>query len=70
MTEANYLAILDWLARNTVAGKRGSTPADSSAIFDRLGIDSAAWSQIVKSFDRTLKFVVGKPASIAEAQSL
>jgi hypothetical protein len=70
MTEADYLTILDWLARNTVAGKRGSTPADAPAIFDRLGIDSAAWSQMVKNFGRSFKNVAGKPASIAEARSL
>jgi hypothetical protein len=29
MSEADYLTILDWLARNTVAGKRGSTPVDA-----------------------------------------
>jgi hypothetical protein len=27
MKDADYLEILDWLARNTIAGKRGSTPA-------------------------------------------
>jgi hypothetical protein len=27
MADADYLEILDWLARNTVAGKRGSTPS-------------------------------------------
>ena len=70
MTEADYLTILDWLARNTVASKRGSTPADAPAIFDRLGIDSAAWSQMVKSFGRSFKNVAGKPSSIAEARSL
>jgi hypothetical protein len=56
MTEADYLTILDWLARNTLAGKRGSTPAAAPAIFDRLGIDSAAWSQMVKNFGETGSF--------------
>ena len=40
MADAEYLEILDWLARNTVAGKRGSTPAEAPAIFERLGIKS------------------------------
>jgi len=40
MTETDYLTILDWLARNTVAGKRRSKPIDAPALFDRLGIDS------------------------------
>jgi hypothetical protein len=70
MTEADYLTILDWLARNAVAGKRRSTPADAPAIFDRLGIDSAAWSQMVKNFGRSFKNVAGKPTSLAEPQSL
>jgi hypothetical protein len=70
MTEADYLTILDWLVRNTVDGKRGSTPANTPAIFDRLGIDSAAWSQMVKSFGRSFKNVAGKPSSIAEARSV
>jgi len=70
MTETDYLTILDWLARNTVAGKRGSTPIDAPALFDRLGIDSAAWSQMVKNFGRSFKNVAGKPTSIAQARSL
>jgi len=70
MTETDYLTILDWLARNTVAGKRGSTPIDAPALLDRLGIDSAAWSQMVKTFGRSFKNVAGKPTSIDQARSL
>jgi hypothetical protein len=70
MSEADYLTILDWLARNTVAGKRGSTPVEAPLLFDRLGIDSATWSQMVKDFGRSFKNVAGKPTSIAEARSL
>ena len=29
MADADFLEILDWLARNTIAGKRGSTPAQA-----------------------------------------
>ena len=65
MTEADYLTILDWLARNTVAGKRGSTPADAPAIFDRLGIDSAAWSLMVTNFGRSSRtWLASLPASL------
>ncbi len=70
MSEADYLTILDWLARNIVAGKKGSTPAVAPPIFDRLGIDSATWSAMVKDFGRSFKNVAGKPTSIAEARSL
>ena len=34
-------------ARNTVAGERGSTPADAPAIFERLRIDGVASSKVV-----------------------
>ncbi len=70
MTEVDYLMILDWLARNTVVDKRGSTLAEAPAIFERLGIDSTAWSQMVKTFGRSFKNEAGTPTSIAEARSL
>jgi len=45
--DVDYLEILDWLARNAVAGKRGSTPAEAPSIFERLGIDvySRTWRE-------------------------
>ncbi len=70
MAEAEYLTILDWLARNTIAGKRGSTPEAAPEIFERLGIDAELWSQMVKDFGRTFKNVAGKPTSIEQARSL
>ena len=70
MCEADYLTILDWLARNTVAGKQGSTPVAAPEIFERLGIDSATWSTMAKEFGRSFKNVAGKPTSIAQARSL
>lgn len=70
MSEADYLTILDWLARNTVAGKRGATPEDAPKIFERLGIDAAIWSEMVKDFGRSFKNVAGKPTSIEQTRSL
>ena len=70
MAEAEYLRILDWLARNTIAGKRGSTPEAAPKIFERLGIDAVLWSQMVKDFGPTFKNVAGKPTSIDQARSL
>ncbi len=34
MTEADYLTILDWMARNTVAGKRSTVVTKRPAYFD------------------------------------
>ena len=70
MADADYLEILDWLARNTVAGKRGSTPAEAPAIFERLGSDGVACSNVVKDFGRVFKNVAGKSTSIERARSL
>ena len=64
MADADYLEILDWLARNTVAGKRGSTPAEAPAFFERLGIDGVACSKVVKDFGRVFKNVAGKSTNI------
>ncbi len=64
VAEAEYLEILDWLARNRAAGKRGSTPVEAPVIFERLGIDSDAWSQMVQDFGRMFKNVAGKSTSI------
>jgi len=70
LAEAEYLTILDWIARDTVAGKRGQTPVDAPAVFERLGIDAQEWLKMVKDFGRTFKNVAGKPISIEQARSL
>jgi hypothetical protein len=70
LSEAEYLTILDWIARNTVAGKRGQTPVGAPPVFERLGIDAQEWSRMVKDFGRTFKNVAGKPISIEQARSL
>ncbi len=70
LAEAEYLTILDWLARNTVLGKRGSTPVAAPKLFDRLGIDAKTWESMVKDFGRSFKNVAGKPTSIDAARSL
>ena len=48
MSEAEYLTILDWIARDTVAGKRGQTPVGAPPVFKRLGIDAQEQSRMVK----------------------
>ena len=70
LSEAEYLTILDWIARETVAGKRGQTPVGAPSVFERLGIDAQEWSRMVKDFGRTFKNVAGKPTSIEQARSL
>jgi len=70
MSEAEYLEILDWLARDRVAGKRGSTPLSVPPALERLGIEPTLWSAMVKEFGRAFKNVAGTAKSISEARSL
>ena len=70
LADAEYLTILDWIARDTIAGKRGQTPVEAPLVFERLGIDAQEWLKMVKDFGRTFKNVAGKPTSIGQARSL
>jgi hypothetical protein len=70
LSDAEYLTILDWIARDTVAGKRGQTPVEAPPVFERLGINAQEWSRMVKDFGRTFKNVAGKPTSIEQTRSL
>ena len=69
LADAEYLTILDWIARDTVAGKRGQTPVEAPPVLERLGIDASEWSRMLKDFGRTFKNVAGKPTSIEQARS-
>ena len=69
MAEAEYLEILDWLARDRVAGKRGATPLSAPAVLERLGIEPTLWAAMVKDFGRAFKNVAGTAKSVSEARS-
>ena len=63
MAEAEYLEILDWVARNTVTGKRGATLQSTPPVLERLGIEPTLWSAVVKNFGRAFKNVAGSAKS-------
>jgi len=69
MAEAGYLEILDWLARDRVAGKRGSTPLSAPPVLERLGIEPTLWSAMVRDFGRAFMNVAGTAKSVSEARS-
>lgn len=50
MSVEDYLALLDWTARQPVAGKRGTTPANAPAILERLGLEPDVWCELVRDF--------------------
>ncbi|MEZ6076968.1 MAG: hypothetical protein R3C56_15265 [Pirellulaceae bacterium] len=70
MSIEDYLALLDWTARQPVAGKRGVTPLDTPAILQRLGLEADVWCELVKDFGTLFSLVAGRPAAIDEARTL
>ena len=69
MSVAEYLELLDWTARLTIAGKRGATPEDAPKIFERLSIDPMTWTILVRDFGRMFCQVAGNPKVIDGARS-
>ena len=66
MSTADYLSLLDWTARQTRSGKRGSTPKQFVPLFDRLGISAEIWCRLVKDFGKRFSVVAGQPQRIDE----
>ena len=69
MSTADYLSLLDWTARQTRAGNRGSTPKQFAPLFDRLGISAEIWCRLVKDFGKLFSVVAGQPQRIDEHRS-
>ena len=69
ISTAEYLSLLDWTARQTRSGKRGSTPKQFAPLFDRLGISAEIWCRLVKDFGKLFSVVAGQPQRIDEHRS-
>lgn len=61
--------LLDWSARQRVAGKRGRTPNSLKPIFERLTVDPRLWINLVNSFGKLFYNVAGLPVTIEAATS-
>ncbi|MCG8652093.1 MAG: hypothetical protein MI861_19800 [Pirellulales bacterium] len=57
---ASYLELLDWTARQSVLGKRGTTPQETPPILQRLGMGSSSWLELVDHFEQTFVLVAGR----------
>ena len=60
MSTAEYLQLLDWMARQVQADKRGSTPQEFAPLFDRLGVSAEIWCRLVNDFGKLFKVVAGQ----------
>ncbi len=69
MTLAAYVDLLDWTARQIRSDKRGSTPSELAPTFDRLGITSDVWCDLVRDFGKLFFAVAGRPEEIDSHRS-
>jgi hypothetical protein len=66
---AAYLELLDWTARQTMPGKRGSTPSDAPPILERLKVSATTWCELVSDFGRLFSTVAGHPRIVDTTRS-
>ena len=69
ISAGDYLILLDWTARQAVAGKRGANPKALQPIFERLSLDPTIWCALVGSFGRLFYNVAGLPPTIDATSS-
>jgi len=69
MSLGEYLELLDWTARQTVASKSGVTPASAPPMLARLSIDATTWCELVSGFGRMFYHVAGKPQSVDDQRT-
>ena len=65
----DYALLLDWTARQRVAGKRGVTPASLPPVLHQLGLAAESWCQLVGRFGELFFCVAGQPTVIDSARS-
>lgn len=69
MSIQEYLALLDWSARQVEPGKRGSTPVNVPPVLKRLGLDSASWCELIIDFGKLFCTVAGRPEQVDSLRS-
>jgi hypothetical protein len=69
MGALEYIRLLDWTARQVVAGKRGATPAEAPEVLERLGVSASQWTGLVRDFGRLFSLVAGLPATLARQRT-
>ena len=69
ISTSDYFQLLDWIARQSVSGKRGKTPEGTVPIIQRLGLTPTAWTELVSNFGRLFHHVAGHPQQIDALRS-
>jgi REP element-mobilizing transposase RayT len=60
-----YMALLDWTARQVRTDKRGAMPVDLEPIMERLGVSAELWVECVMNFRKWFRSSVGRPKSMS-----
>ena len=61
-----YLQLLDWTGREIRSGKRGSIPKHLAPILTRIGLDASGWCELVETFGKRFKRVIGTPSHLQD----
>ncbi len=69
MRTVEYLALLDWTARQVVRGKAGHTPEEIPPILERLSMSVEVWTALVTDFGKMFYHAAGKPRTIDACRS-
>jgi hypothetical protein len=64
-----YLALLDWTARQSILGKCGCTSGDLPPVLRRLALDSKTWCELVSDFGKLFCHVAGRPEHVDTIRS-
>lgn len=65
-----YLKLLDWTGRQVVAGKPGAIDEACPPILQRLGLQPAAWLQMIDQFETSIPSAAGRvEAAVEQAAS-
>lgn len=65
LTNAEYITLLDWTARQLRVGSVGSTPPSLAPLFERLGISTEIWLKLVRKFRKSFGDFAGVPTNVS-----
>ena len=68
MSDADYLSLLDWTARQSRDGKH-RTPAEFPPVLGRLGIEASNWLELSGDFGRLFGLVAGRSDRVLKHRS-
>jgi hypothetical protein len=69
MSLVDYLQLLDWTAREMRPDKAGYTRHHVPAVIARLGLETTAWTELVRDFGKLFNSIAGHPDNVDPLRS-